>query len=120
MDRVAIAGILTLLLSAAHSIIGERLVFARLRLGGAWREEALLLMEVRRWWSIRATWHLVTLFGIGWAVTLLLPPSSPFGVATVMGVTFAVSAVYWAIATRFGHPAWIVLGAIGALLLIQI
>jgi hypothetical protein len=120
MDRVLIAGILTLLLSAAHSIIGERLVFARLRLDGTWREEALKLMQVRRWWSIRASWHLVTLFGIGWGVTLLLPPSSPYGVQTVMGATFAVSAVYWAVATRLGHPAWIVLGIIGALLLVQV
>ena len=119
MDRMlALAGGLTVLLSATHSILGERLVFARLREGGGWSEAALKLLAPRRWWAVRASWHLVSVLGAGLAALLLAMAFGSVNVETTLGVTFLVAAVYWAVATRFGHPAWIVLGAIAALLLV--
>lgn len=118
MDRVlALAGTLALLLAPIHSILGEKLVFARLREGGRWSEPALKLLEPRRWWSIRASWHLVSILGIGVAALLLGLAFGSVDVEAAMGLTFLVASVYWAVATRLGHPAWIVLGLIGALLL---
>ena len=119
MDRMlASAGGLTLLLLAAHSILGEKLVFARLREGGHWSEAALRLLALRRWWAIRASWHLVSVLAAGVAALLFAMAFGSVDVEKVLGVTFLVAAVYWVVATRLGHPGWIVLGAIAALLLV--
>ena len=118
MERIQlIAAGLTLLLCAAHSIIGERLIFARLREGGRWSEAALAMLERRRWWAIRATWHLVSILGGGLAAFLVLDSVGEGRVTTTIGLIFLVAALYWAVATRFGHPAWLVMGVIAALLL---
>jgi len=119
VDRIiVIAGVLTLLLSGVHSILGEKLIFARLRNAGAWSEAALNLLALRRWLAIRATWHLVSILAAGLAALLFATAFGSVRVDLVLGATFLVAAVYWAIATRFGHPAWIALCGIGALLLI--
>ena len=116
-NMLLIAGLLTLLLSAVHSVVGERLVFAPLREGGQWSEAALKLLALRRWLSIRATWHLVSILATGLAALLLSQALGGPDAQLLMGGTFLVSTVYWAAATRFGHPAWIILGVIAALLL---
>lgn len=119
MDRMLLlAGVLLLLLSAAHSALGERLVFARLHKGGQWSDEALRLMALRRWWSVRATWHLVSILGVGLAALLLSRALGGPGPEVWLGATFLVAMAYWAAATRLGHPAWIVMGVIGGILLI--
>ena len=119
MDRLLLlAAGLTILLSAAHSILGERLVFARLRQDGVWTEAALNLLERRRWWSVRATWHLVSIMGIGLGALLFSEALGGIGFTRTIGLIFLVATVYWAVATRFGHPAWIVMGVIAALLLV--
>jgi hypothetical protein len=119
MDRLLLlAAALTLLLSAAHSLIGERLVFDRLRTDGAWTGPALNLLEPRRWWSVRATWHLVSIMGLGLGILLFSEALGGLDVRTIIGLIFLVATVYWVIATRLGHPAWIVMGVISALLLV--
>ena len=119
MDRMfALAGVLTLLLSAVHSVLGEKLIFAPLREGGKWNEAALKLLALRRWWSVRAAWHLVSILGAGLSALLVANAMGSAEVGLTLGVTFLVAAVYWAVATRLGHPAWIVMGLIAALLLI--
>lgn len=118
-DRLLLlAAGLTLLLSVAHSLVGERLVFARLRKDGRWTEAALSLLERRRWWAIRATWHLVTILGAGLAALLFSDALGSIGVQMAIGLIFLAATIFWAIATRFGHPAWIVMAVISALLLI--
>ncbi|WP_425990764.1 hypothetical protein [Brevundimonas sp. TWP2-3-2] len=109
---------LTLLLSGAHSILGEQLVFTRLRKDGVWSEASLNLLERRRWWSVRATWHLVSIMGVGFAALLFSEAFGGIGVERTIGLMFVVATVYWAVATRFGHPAWIVMAVIAALLLV--
>jgi len=121
MDRSLLIGAgLTVFLSLAHSILGERLVFSRLRDNGAWSEAALRLLARRRWWSVRATWHLVSIMGIGLAALLASEAFGGIGVGRTIGLIFLAATVYWAVATRFGHPAWIVMGVIAALLLVPI
>ena len=119
MDRMlGLAGLLSVVLAVAHSLLGEKLVFSRLREGGRWNEAALKLLALRRWWSVRATWHLVSILGAGVAALLLAMAFGSVDVELTLGVTFLVAAVYWAVATRLGHPAWIVLGLIAAILLV--
>jgi len=111
------AGALSVLLAVGHSILGERLVFGRLRRHGAWTEAALEIMERRRWWAVRASWHLVTVLAFGVAGILLAMATGAPPLKWILAATFAVATVYWAIATRLGHPAWIALGVIGVIVL---
>ncbi len=114
---LAIAGIGAILLGLAHSVIGERMVLRPLV---AWSGDApdgsqILSMQQRR--VLRASWHLVTVFGLGMAALLLSASASgSFAHAkAILAVTFIGAAVYWLMATRGRHPAYIVLLLIAAL-----
>ncbi len=111
------ASVLCVLLAVVHSALGERLVFAPLRQNGDWRAEALSLLDRQRWRAIRATWHLISIIGLGIGAVLFVVARGEGPVATILGVTFTVAAAYWATATRMKHPAWLVLGLIGGILL---
>ena len=88
------AGVLMVLLAAAHSILGERLIFARLRQGRGWKDSALGVLEQRRWWALRGTWHLVTILAIGLGVMLLAAAPGQADIKLILGTTVLVAAVY--------------------------
>ncbi len=103
----------------AHSVLGEKLIFQRLRQGGGLvpTNGGKLLSErhVRILW---ASWHIVTVFGWGMgAVWLRLAlPAAPQA-ATGIGVqAIAIAALVGAALVFFGtrakHPGWIGLLAI--------
>lgn len=120
MNAMLTAGGLALLTVAAHSVLGERLIFSRLRRAEGWTDEALNLLPVRRWWALRGSWHLLSIFGLGFAALLFDLGAGQSHAQMIIGITFLASAVYWAVATRLGHPAWIALGTIGALMFVRI
>ncbi len=114
---LALAGIGAILLGLAHSVIGERMVMRPLI---AWTGDALdgskiLSMQQRR--VLRASWHLVTCLGLGFAALLLSASASgSFAQAKpIVAVTFIGAAIYWLVATRGRHPAYVVLLIIAAL-----
>lgn len=113
------AGILTLALGVAHSVLGEVLIFNRLRAIGYSSDESRPILAPREWAVLWSTWHLVSLlsFGLG-AVLLQLAVSPPLSIAELKPVliaTFVVTALFWVYGTRGKHPAGIVLFAIAAL-----
>jgi hypothetical protein len=114
---LAAAGLCVILLAIAHSAIGERLVLRPLM---GWNGQApdgakVLSLQQRR--VLRASWHLVSIFGLGCAALLLSAGwSGSFAAARpILYVTFLAAALYWLPATRGRHPAWAVLALIGAL-----
>jgi hypothetical protein len=110
------AGLLALLLGLGHSLIGERMIFKGLQERIA-RSEGRPVLSDQQLRVLRGTWHLVTIFGfalgallIGSAIRdLVLDP------VMVIGITMAFSGIYWVIATRGRHPAFVVLFAIAGL-----
>jgi hypothetical protein len=112
---LAIAGTLAATLAAGHSLLGEVLIFRRLTSG----ETAGI--SPRHISVLRGAWHLLSLFGCGFAAILfvLALEARPTDVPLVQSLAamFLISGLYWLWATRGRHPAWIVLGAIGLLCL---
>jgi hypothetical protein len=100
-----LAGILLILLALAHTIIGELLIFRHLAKGTAKHEAALAVLEQRRWYAIRSSWHLVTFLACGLGL-VLMDITHPVVVITW---TIGITTIFWFIGTRGKHPAWIVL-----------
>ncbi|MDO7836276.1 hypothetical protein Q4610_14600 [Sphingobium sp. HBC34] len=111
-----LAAVLTFLLAAVHSILGERLIFRHLVSENRWTEGAIGLLSARRWAALRSSWHLVSILGGGLGLVLLvLATVLPINESKVVGATFLISALYWIVGTRGKHPGWIVMLIIAVL-----
>lgn len=111
---LAASGIVTFLVGLIHSVLGERLIFQRLRTSGEWIPTQcgpkLREPHVRILW---VSWHLSTL--LGWAlcatlVMLSLPaarswPTQPILAAIVAGLLCSSALVF--LGTKGKHPGWI-------------
>lgn len=111
---LAASGSVTILVGLAHSILGEHLIFKRLRGEDGWIptqcDPQLREPHVRILW---VSWHLVTL--IGWALSailimLALPaarswPAQPILIAIVIGLLAGSTLVF--VGTKGKHPGWI-------------
>lgn len=103
------AAILLTLIGIVHSILGEILIFKRLRKNG-WipTEGAPVLKEshVRILW---ATWHLGSVFGWGMACMLFQTALQPSQTAmeNVIALSSAGSGLLVLIGTKGRHPGWI-------------
>ncbi|WP_417858771.1 hypothetical protein [Xanthomarina gelatinilytica] len=119
-----IAGILCFLLGIAHSILGECLIFKNKRIKGKLiptkANEYLKERHLRILW---ATWHLATVFG--WCIGILLLKISVLEESQLINFmvksissTMILSSLLVLIATKGKHPGWLVLLAIGIILMI--
>jgi hypothetical protein len=119
------SGVVTIVVGLVHSVLGEHLIFKRLRTGEGWIPTQcgpqLREPHVRILW---VSWHLVTL--IGWALSailimLSLPaaktwPTQPILIATVIGLLLGAILVF--VGTKGKHPGWIGLLVAGVLALL--
>jgi len=111
-----IAGLLSILLGMAHSLLGERLIFS------GWRKTPPAIRQ-RHKNIIWASWHLGSFlgFGIGGALiflskqTELISPLKPVFVSLICGFILSSLIVFYA--TKGKHPGWIVLLIIAVLIL---
>jgi hypothetical protein len=111
------AGCLTILMGLVHSVIGETRVLRRVEdkrdLAGN------LLASEWHMRLLRGTWHTLSLFGFGLGLTLftLGTPalSQTLGATGAIAIACTLVGLYWGIATRFWHPAWIVFLLVSAL-----
>ncbi|GGO70220.1 hypothetical protein [Bowmanella pacifica] len=116
------AGILTLLLGAAHSILGEVLIFRRFNLNAIKSDEVKQFLSIRQFRSLWASWHLVSVLGWGMGAALLCLAFADTRIdpmliiARMLSLTFLVSSIFWLFSTKGKHPAWIVLLIISVLL----
>lgn len=104
---LAIAGYLAIALGLVHSVLGERLIFAR------WRKTPPDIPRQHRG-IIWASWHALTLFGAVIGIILIrVPLDAP--TIMIIGVVMVLAAIFVAYGTRWRHPGWIILTVIGGL-----
>ena len=117
---VAAAGI-AFLVGLVHSILGERLIFQRLREGGVVPTKGGTLLgegHVRILW---ASWHVLTVFGWGIAVILLwlafnsLPGRQADFIQNAIAISMLCGAGLVFVGTRAKHPGWLGLLGVAAL-----
>ena len=114
---LATAAILTVLLAAAHSYLGERYILMRLFR----RSDLPKLFGGTRFTqdTLRFAWHVTSVAFVGFAallVALALPGGvSPRVLGWVIGTTFAVSGLVALIGSRGRHLSWIVFFSVAAL-----
>lgn len=115
------AATLVFAIGLVHSLLGERLIFRRMRTTGIVPTnggQVLREAHVRILW---ASWHVVTL--MGWCVGVLLlwlaiPSSRLVGhssMATAVAVTMLVSSILILVGTRGRHAGWV--GLLGVAIL---
>lgn len=113
---------LTVLIALAHSVVGEQRIFRHLRRAGELvpTEGDTLLREfqVRILW---ATWHMLSVMGLGLAAVLfwLAHPAAQAASAGRLewsvAAAMAVSGALVLVSNRGQHPAWLALFAAAAL-----
>lgn len=119
------AGLLTFLLGLIHSIMGEVLIFKRLRSSGVIPTNGGSLLKERHVRILWASWHLVTVFGWGLAVILCWFSMSasaevviPSFIASSVVISMVAGSALVLIGTTGKHPGWLVLAAIAILTLL--
>lgn len=111
-SHLAIAAVLAFLVGLAHSVIGEILIFRRLRQGGLVPTNGGSLLKERHVRILWASWHVLTVFGWCIAATLLwLSLSAPaafsalfFERAVVIAMLVGSALVFFG--TKARHPGW--------------
>lgn len=111
------AGGLTILMGLVHSIYGEIKVLPGIESKRGIASEPLL----SRWQMqvLRGTWHSLSLFGFGLGFVLFTLGwpllAAKLGVKSAIAISCLAVAVFWAIVTRFWHPAWVTFALVSAL-----
>jgi len=113
-----LAALLTILIGAAHSILGERYVLPLLLR----RPDLPKLLGSSEFTArtLRFVWHLTTIAWWGFAAFFFLTAQGPVpyqSAAAVLAYVFLASAVLTAVASRFRHFAWLVFLVIGLIAL---
>lgn len=105
------AGVLSIVVGLIHSILGEVLIFKKLRVDSlipTMAKEPLRERNIRILW---ATWHLASIFG--WAIGAILIKLAGLDLAVsdaiVQYIAFSMFAagVLVLIATKAKHPGWV-------------
>lgn len=108
------AGLLMVLTGLVHSILGEILIFRRLRAGTIVPLLAPQPLRERHLRILWASWHLVSVLGFGLAallIALAAAPDLPSNALLVRIVSVAALAGSGLVlfATRGRHPGWLAL-----------
>ncbi len=118
----AAAGCLAFLVGLIHSVLGERLIFWRMRQGGFVPTEGGQLLQERHVRILWASWHVLTVLGWGMAAILIwlsLPSSSgePHTfIARAIIVAMLAGSLLVAVGTKARHPGWA--GLLGVAILV--
>ena len=120
IEIIGLAGVLAILLGAVHSVLGERLIFSRLRRSSLVPNMEIAPLKPRHLSIIWASWHIVSLLGAGLGVLLITQGAywlqlSIFARAAII-LSMTVSCLLVLYATRGRHPGWLVLLLIALLL----
>lgn len=118
------AGILAIAVGLAHSVLGEVLIFNRMRDKGVIPTAGAPLLRERHVRILWVSWHLVTVFGCAIGA-ILLRLSHSFSesnlqlfVENTIVVSMLVSALLVLVGTKGMHPGW--LGLLGVAVLIVV
>ncbi len=104
------AAVVTVLVGVVHSILGEILIFQKLRKGGVVPKEPAPPLQARNIRILWATWHLASVFGFGFAGILLSLGSRNSApeptVTNALLFAFVAGSALVLVATRGKHPGW--------------
>jgi hypothetical protein len=107
------AGILMVVIGLVHSVLGERLIFRRMRAGGRIPTNGGSLLREGHVRILWATWHLATALALGMAALLVWcagPAAAPLArsaVPPVIGLAAFAGALLVLVGTKGRHPGWI-------------
>jgi hypothetical protein len=116
------AALLAFLVGLVHSILGEVLIFQRMRRGGLIPTEGGGLLRESNVRILWASWHVLTVFGWGFASILywLAQPSSRAGgyafVEQAIIVSMLAGSALVLVGTKARHPGWV--GLLGVAILV--
>jgi hypothetical protein len=110
--QLTTAATLTVLLAAAHSILGERYILMRL-----FRRDLphLFGSDAFTKRTLRFVWHVMSIWGIGMAAVMLVEPGSE--IRLILVATFVATGILTAIVSRGKHLSCMVELVIAGLLL---
>ncbi len=117
----AAAGVLAFIVGLVHSILGEVLVFSRMRAAGLVPTNGGTVLRERHVRILWATWHVVTAIGWGMAALLIWLSRASMGHATqsiivlLLVASMTASSLLVLVGTRGRHPGW--LGLLGVAVL---
>jgi hypothetical protein len=105
------AGVLMILIGIAHSVIGEILVFRKLRAGTIVPLLAPAPLRERHLRILWANWHLTSVLGWGLAALLIMfaaapDPSSHALHVRIIAIATLAGSLLVLYATRGRHPGW--------------
>ena len=113
-----VAGCLAIVVSLIHSVLGEKLIFNRLRKNTIIPTEGGSKLQERHVRILWASWHIVTVFA--WALAFILIRKAMPGMVGIMpsdlsiiALTMFLSALLVFIGTKAKHPGWIGLTLVG-------
>ena len=115
------AGVLAILVGLAHSVLGEILIFNRMRNKGVIPTVGAPLLRERHVRILWASWHVVTVFGcaIGAILLRLAFPSSEnvlrIFVENTIAISMLVSSLLVLVGTKGVHPGWLALLGVAVL-----
>ena len=118
---IFIAGILAIIVGAAHSVLGEILIFRQMRVSGIIPTNGAPLLKERHVRILWASWHVVTVFGWGVAsvmMRLAFPTDNDLLQTFVKHTIIAsmlVSALLVLLGTKGMHPGWLGLAGVAVL-----
>jgi hypothetical protein len=115
------ASVLAFLVGLIHSVLGEKLIFNRLRQGHLIPTNGGSILREQHIRIIWASWHALTIFG--WCVAAVLfflaDPKSTVEPKTFLAgtiiVTTLVGSLIVGVGTKARHPGWIGLFVVAAL-----
>jgi hypothetical protein len=118
------SAVLALVVGGVHSAFGEWLIFRRLRVQGLVPTQGGDVLRERHVRILWASWHIVTVFGWGFAailVWLALASSSHEHIKTAaiaIGVTMLAASLLVLVGTKGKHPGWVGLLGVAVLALL--
>lgn len=102
------AAIVAIVVGVVHSVLGELIIFKKLRKAGLVPKEPAPPLQARNIRILWATWHLASAFGFGFAGILLSISNSDLAPnPTVVGAllfAFVVGSALVLVATKGKHP----------------
>ena len=120
-----VAGLLTIMVGLVHSILGEILIFKKLRKGSLVPTMSEPLLPERSVRIIWASWHIGTIFGCALGAILLKLSFSTSDAAMsswvikVIAFSMVASSLLVFIATKARHPGWVGLLVVAVLCWIE-
>ena len=119
-----VAGCLSIALGIIHSVMGEFLIFRRMRDGHIIPTNGHPVLKERHVRILWASWHLASVFGWGLGVILLRysfysTEQNQLFIENTILLSMLSGALLVFIGTKGKHPGWVVLLAITILLAIK-